>query len=65
MVHVRQRGRHIGEFLGIPPTGAEIDAEAMHVYRVEDGLLREHRAVRDDLTLLRALGVVSAPALAG
>jgi pimeloyl-ACP methyl ester carboxylesterase/predicted ester cyclase len=65
MVHVRQRGRHVGEFLGIPPTGAEIDAEAMHVYRVEDGLLREHRAVRDDLTLLRALGVVSAPALAG
>jgi pimeloyl-ACP methyl ester carboxylesterase/predicted ester cyclase len=65
MVHVRQRGRHVGEFLGIPPTGAEIDAEAMHVYRVEDNLLREHRAVRDDLTLLRALGVLPAPALAG
>jgi pimeloyl-ACP methyl ester carboxylesterase/predicted ester cyclase len=65
MVHVRQRGRHVGEFLGIPPTGAEIDAEAMHVYRVEDGLIREHRAVRDDLTLLRALGVVAEAATVG
>ena len=65
MVHVRQRGRHVGEFLGVPPTGAEIDAEAMHLYRVEDGRIREHRAVRDDLALQRSLGVVAAPAAVG
>jgi predicted ester cyclase len=58
MVRVRNHGRHVGEFLGIPPTGAEFAFEAMHSYRVEDGVIREHFAVRDDLTMLRALGVV-------
>jgi pimeloyl-ACP methyl ester carboxylesterase/predicted ester cyclase len=58
MVRVRNHGRHVGEFLGIPPTGAEFALEAMHSYRVEDGVIREHFAVRDDLTMLRALGVV-------
>lgn len=58
MVWVRNHGRHVGEFLGIPATGAEFAAEAMHCYRVEDGVIREHHAVRDDLTMLRALGVI-------
>lgn len=60
MSWVRNRGRHVGEFLGIPPTGAEFAFEAMHHFRVEDGVVREHHAVRDDLALLRALGVVPA-----
>jgi pimeloyl-ACP methyl ester carboxylesterase/predicted ester cyclase len=58
MVWVRNHGRHVGEFLGIPPTGAEFAFEAMHSYRVEDAVIREHFAVRDDLTMLRALGVI-------
>lgn len=61
MCWVRNRGRHVGEFLGVPPTGAEFSFEAMHCYRVEDGVVREHHAVRDDLTLFRALGLVPAP----
>jgi pimeloyl-ACP methyl ester carboxylesterase/predicted ester cyclase len=58
MVWVRNHGRHVGEFMGIPPTGVELTFEAMHCYRVEDGVIREHHAVRDDLALLRTLGVV-------
>jgi pimeloyl-ACP methyl ester carboxylesterase/predicted ester cyclase len=62
MVWVRNRGRHVGDFLGLPATGAEFSFEAMHCYRVEDGVVREHHAVRDDLAFQRALGLVPAPA---
>ena len=59
MAWVRCTGRHVGEFVGIPPTGREIAFEAMHRYRVEDGVIREHHAVRDDLALYRQLGLAS------
>ena len=36
-------------------------SEAMHRYRVEDGVIREHHAVRDGLTLFRQLGLVPEP----
>jgi pimeloyl-ACP methyl ester carboxylesterase/predicted ester cyclase len=58
MAWVRCTGRHVGEFAGIPPTGREFAFEAMHRYRVEDGVIREHHAVRDDLALFRQLGLV-------
>jgi predicted ester cyclase len=29
----------------------------VHIYRVADGQIREHWAVRDDLSMLRQLGV--------
>jgi predicted ester cyclase len=58
MAWVRCTGRHVGEFVGIPPTGREFAVEAMHRYRVEDGVIREHHAVRDDLALFRQLGLV-------
>jgi len=31
----------------------------MHRYRVEEGVIREHHAVRDDLALYRQLGLTS------
>lgn len=59
MAWARCTGRHVGEFLGIPPTGREFAFEAMHRYRVRDGVIREHHAVRDDLALYRQLGLAS------
>lgn len=58
MAWVKCTGTHVGEFAGIPPTGREFAFEAMHRYRVEDGVIREHHAVRDDLALFRQLGLV-------
>ena len=57
MAWVRCEGRHVGEFFGIPPTGREFSFEAMHSFRVEDELVDEHWAVRDDLGLFRQLGL--------
>lgn len=55
-------GTHRGTFMDrIPATGNSIAMEAIHIFRVEDGKLVEHRAVRDDLTLFQQLGVIPRP----
>jgi predicted ester cyclase len=58
-----QRGRsctgpHNGRFFGIAPTGRQVVQEQIHLIRFANGKGVEHRAVRDDLGLLRQLGVV-------
>jgi pimeloyl-ACP methyl ester carboxylesterase len=57
MAWVRCEGRHVGEFFGIPSTGRKFSFEAMHRFRVEDEIVREHWAVRDDLGLFRQIGL--------
>jgi steroid delta-isomerase-like uncharacterized protein len=52
-------GTHLGEFMGIPPTGREIVVAEMHVYRLKEGKAGEHRVGRDDLGPMRQLGVVA------
>jgi pimeloyl-ACP methyl ester carboxylesterase/predicted ester cyclase len=56
---VRCEGRHVGNFFGIPPTGRAFSFEAMHAFRVEDEIVREHWAVRDDLGLFRQIGLIA------
>jgi predicted ester cyclase len=60
MAWVRCEGRHVGNFFGIPPTGRAFSFEAMHAFRVEDEVVREHWAVRDDLGLFRQIGLIAA-----
>ena len=59
MAWFSSRGRHVGnafpQLAGREPTGREIVAEAVHIFRVADGKITEHWAVRDDLGLLRQL----------
>lgn len=56
-VVVEFSGRHTGEFLGIPPTGNQIKVRHLHFYRIAGGQAVEHWGARDELTLLRQLGV--------
>ena len=51
-------GTHEGELMGIAPTGKRVAAQQSHWFRVVDGKLMEHRAVRDDLGMLQQLGVM-------
>ncbi len=66
-VRLRMQGRHTGPFVlyrdgvldrAIPPTGARIDYEHVHVLRLRDDKVVRHEAVRDDVTLLGQLGVL-------
>ena len=40
-VRFRFEGTHSGELLGIPASGQPISVNAVNIYRIEDGLLRE------------------------
>jgi predicted ester cyclase len=50
------RARHIGNgfprLTGLPVAGNEITWPQVHVFRLEDGLVVEHWAVRDDAALI-------------
>ena len=49
-------GTHEGEFAGITPTGNRFAVQQVHWFRVTDGKVAEHWAVRDDLGMMRQLG---------
>jgi len=59
---VTMSGTHLGPFQGIPPTGRSFQQAQVHFVCFRDGKGIEHRAVRDDLGLMRQLGVIPAPA---
>jgi predicted ester cyclase len=52
-------GKHTGNFFIIPPSGNKIAYQAVHIHRIgDDGKIIEHKAIRDDLSLMVQLGVV-------
>lgn len=55
-------GRHTGDFLGIAPTGKDVQMSGIAIHRVADGKIVEHWAQIDALGLLAQLGVVDLPA---
>jgi predicted ester cyclase len=57
VTRVTLSGRHVGPFLGIAPTGRQVEWVTMEVYRVEDEQIRERWAVDDLLGLVAQLGV--------
>lgn len=54
-------GTHEGTFMGIPPTGKRFTQNQIHIMRFADGKVVEHWGVRDDLTQMQQLGVISMP----
>jgi predicted ester cyclase len=59
-VHVTHHGRHTGDLMGIAPTGRTVAYPYVHFLRFRDGKVIEQWSVRDDMTLMRQLGVVPA-----
>ena len=55
-------GTHVGELMGIAPTGRPISVEAISVFRIADGRIAEEWTVWDALGLLQQVGAVPAPA---
>jgi steroid delta-isomerase-like uncharacterized protein len=54
-------GTHQGDLFGIPATGRKVKVTATVVYRVEDGRLAEGWINRDDVGMMRQLGVIPTP----
>lgn len=57
-VRVTHHGRHVGDLMGIAPTGREVAYQYVHFLRFRDGKVIEQWSVRDDMTLMRQLGVI-------
>ena len=59
VARVRATGTHQGEFLGMPPTGKNVDVQLVDIIRFgDDGLAREHWGVFDQMAMMQQLGVV-------
>ena len=58
-------GTHEGPLMGTPPTGRSVRQDHMHFVRFRDGKAVEHWGVRDDLGMMRQLGVIPQPGQTG
>src|SRR5215211_2997251 len=58
VVYCTLLGRHTGDLMGIPPTNREVAMDYVHILRFKDGKAVEHWSVRDEMTLMRQLGVL-------
>jgi len=56
-VYLSFSGTHQGTFMGASPTGRRFSQDQMHFIRLQDGKVDEHWAVRDDLGMMRQLGI--------
>jgi len=55
---ITARGTHAGEWLGIDPTGEQVQITGVNVDRVVDGLIVEHGGAANMLEALLAIGAV-------
>lgn len=63
-------GTHSGEVAhtawgSVPPTGKKVRWQSVRIYRIADGKIAEHWAVRDDMTLLQQIGALPKAGPAG
>jgi steroid delta-isomerase-like uncharacterized protein len=56
--NVRMRGTHQGEFMGVPPTGKQIDVRAIDVVQFRDRIATAHWGVTDAMTMMQQLGAM-------
>jgi steroid delta-isomerase-like uncharacterized protein len=54
-------GTHMGEFLGVAPTGKRIEAMGMDIVRLAEAEIVEHWGEFDVMGMLRQLGVIRPP----
>lgn len=62
-LHMTLHGRQVGPLPGgVPATGGTVALRMMRFLRFQDGKIMEDWGVRDDLDMLRQLGLAPAPA---
>ena len=54
-------GTHRGPLRGIPPTGRSVQQDHMHFVRFREGKAIEHWGVRDEMGMMRQLGLIPYP----
>jgi predicted ester cyclase len=54
----RARATHRGEYVGVSPSGKEVQFTGISVYRIEGGKIAESWTIEDELGLMRQIGAV-------
>lgn len=62
VVRWTNRGTHVGDFLGMPPTGRSFAIAGIDIHRLHDGKLAEHWHVVDLFALMQQLNPIPAGA---
>src|SRR5215212_10050453 len=57
----RSRATHRGDYMGIPPSGKEVQFMGISVYRIEKGKIAESWTVEDQFGLMRQIGAIREP----
>ena len=57
----RSRATHRGDYMGMPPSGKEVQIMGISVYRIEEGKIAESWTVEDELGLMRQIGAIPEP----
>ncbi len=55
------RGTHRGEFMGLPPTGRQVEVKGVVIDRIVEGRIADTRILMDNLGLMQQLGAIPAP----
>jgi predicted ester cyclase len=59
VVRALMTGKQTGPFMQFPPSGRGITSEQIHIFRLVESKITEHRARRDDLGMLLQIGALS------
>ena len=57
-VRLTARGRHTGEFMGLPASGRAYTISETHIFHLRDGKIAEHWRDADMVGLMRQLGAL-------
>src|SRR5215204_1370691 len=57
----RSRATHRGDYMGIPPSGKEVQFTGISFYRIEEGKIAESWTVEDQFGLMRQIGAIGEP----
>jgi predicted ester cyclase len=57
----RSRATHQGNYMGIAPTGNEVEFTGISVYRIEGGKITQSWNIEDQLGLMRQIGAFPEP----
>ncbi len=62
VIRARLKGRHEGEFNGIPPTFKQVEFPFVVCYTIENNMITDHWLIADQAVLMEQLGVATGQA---
>lgn len=59
--HWRFKGKHTGDFFGIPATGKSVELDGVTLVKMKNGKIAQEQDFMDNMVFMQQLGLVSSP----